>query len=64
MEAIGIIVLVVGLFVGLAYVMKHQKTFTYWMSTPHYNKEYRRKMVSREIEDLQEELDRLDKEEK
>jgi hypothetical protein len=62
MEAIGIIAVLALVFIGVLYMMKHQKVIGYWASTPHYSKEYKKKMMRRELEDIQEELDRLDNE--
>ena len=61
MEALGVIAFIVIGMVGFAFFAKNVKTITYWVNTPRYNKEYKAKMLRREIEDAQEELDRIEK---
>lgn len=59
MEALGIIAFILIGFGGFAYLVKNGRVVNYWMQTPHYNKEYKAKMLRREIEDAEEELERL-----
>jgi len=60
METIGAITIIVVLFIGFAFLMKHQQTFSWWIQTPRYDNAYKRKMLQRRIEDAQDELNYMD----
>jgi len=60
MEAIGIVVLVVGVMLGVAYLVKNQYSITLWLQTSHYDKAYKVKALKRSIEDAEDELERLE----
>lgn len=60
MEIIGLLLLLTLIMVGVLFAFKNGKVINWWMSTPHYDVEYKKKMLKREIEDATDELNRLE----
>ena len=60
MEVIGILAFLAIFACGFVILVKHQKAVGWWMQTPNYDKEYKKKMLKRAIEDAQAELDKLE----
>ena len=62
MEFLGAMVFGILMVAGLFFFAKNSRNLGWWINTKYYNKDYQKKMLTRTIEDAQDELAQLDKE--